>query len=98
MNPSIGVISGSERKEARGETSQQEREGKSHVGARGRRDGTVSMGGQSATTTTARGRKSARARTRKGAATKRQLYRRAKSRSVTRRSKMRKRQLENVLR
>ena len=87
-----------ERKEARGETSQQEREGKSHVGARGRRESSPSMGGQNATKTTARGRKAARARARKGAVTKQRLYRRSKSRSVTRRSKMTKRQVEKVLR
>ena len=33
-----------ERKEAEGRTAQQEREGKSHVGARGRRESTRSMG------------------------------------------------------
>jgi hypothetical protein len=57
-----------ERKEARGETYQQEKEGKSHVGARGRRESSRSMGGKSATKratknatkTTARGRKAAR--------------------------------------
>ena len=47
----------SERKEARGETSQQEREGKSRVGARGRRESSRAMGGKSATRTTKRGRK-----------------------------------------
>src|SRR3954452_15538931 len=36
------------RKEARGETSQQEREGKSHVGARGRRESSRAMGGKNA--------------------------------------------------
>jgi hypothetical protein len=35
-----------ERKKARGETYQQEREGKSHVGARGLREGSRSMGGK----------------------------------------------------
>jgi hypothetical protein len=52
----------SERKEARGETSQQEREGKSHVGARGRRESSRAMGGKSETGTTTRGRKAARTR------------------------------------
>jgi Family of unknown function (DUF6496) len=51
----------SKRKEARGHTYQQEVEGKSHVGARGRRESS-SAGGKNATRTTARGRKSARAR------------------------------------
>jgi Family of unknown function (DUF6496) len=53
----------SKRKEAHGDTYQQEREGKSHVvGARGRRESSSAMGGKNATRTTARGRKSARAR------------------------------------
>jgi hypothetical protein len=47
----------SKRKEARGETSQQEREGKSHVGARGKRESSPAMGGRNAKTRTARGRK-----------------------------------------
>jgi Family of unknown function (DUF6496) len=51
-------------KEARGETAQQEREGKSHVGARGRRESSRAMGGKNATRTTARGRRAARARAR----------------------------------
>jgi hypothetical protein len=55
-------------KEARGETSQQEREGKSHVGARGRRESSRAMGGKNAKTKTARGRKAARTRARKTAA------------------------------
>ena len=57
----------SERKEARGETSQQEREGKSHVGARGRRESSRAMGGKNAARTTKRGRKVARTRARKRA-------------------------------
>src|SRR3954447_14151804 len=46
----------SKRKEARGDTYQQEAEGKSHVGARGRRKSSRAMGGRNATKTTARGR------------------------------------------
>jgi hypothetical protein len=85
-------------KEAHGETYQQEREGRSHVGARGRRESSRTMGGRSATTTTARGRKAARSRARNGGgATKAQLYRRAKARHIPGRSKMTKRQLENAL-
>src|SRR5262245_12307813 len=88
----------SERKEARGETAQQEREGKAHVGARGRRESNSAMGGKNATRTTARGRKAARARTRRtGSATKEQLYKRAKARHIPGRSKMTKQQLENAL-
>ena len=40
----------SKRKEATGKTSQQEREGKSHVGARGRRESTRAVGGKNAKT------------------------------------------------
>src|SRR5262249_28359739 len=87
----------SERKEARGETAQQEREGKSHVGARGRRESSRAMGGRNATGTTARGRKAARARLRKNGATKQQLYRKAKARGIAGRAKMTKQQLENAL-
>ena len=36
------------RKEARGETAQQEREGRSHVGARGQRESSRAMGGKNA--------------------------------------------------
>ena len=39
----------SRRKEARGETYQQEKEGKSHVGAWGRRESSSAMGGKNAT-------------------------------------------------
>src|SRR3981189_2270091 len=54
----------SRRKEAHGETYQQEREGRSHVGARGKRESSHAMGGRDAIKTTARGRKAARARAR----------------------------------
>ncbi|MGD9804970.1 MAG: DUF6496 domain-containing protein [Hyphomicrobiaceae bacterium] len=87
------------RKEARGETAQQEREGKSHVGARGRRESSPAMGGSNATSRTARGRSVSRNRTRRsGDATKAELYRQAKNHSIPGRSKMSKRQLENALR
>lgn len=87
------------RKEARGETYQQEREGKSHIGARGRRESSRGMGGENATHRTARGTKAARARSRSGSGkTKQQLYARAKARRIPGRSKMSKRQLENALR
>jgi hypothetical protein len=42
------------RKEARGETGQQEREGKARVGARGKRESTRAMGGKNAKTPTRR--------------------------------------------
>lgn len=86
----------SKRKEARGETYQQEREGKSRVGARGRRESSRAMHGKNATRT-ARGQKAARSRARNGGATKQELYARAKARNVLGRSKMSKRQLENAL-
>jgi hypothetical protein len=41
-------------KEAKGETAQQEREGKSHVGARGKRESSRAMGGKNAKTATRR--------------------------------------------
>ena len=51
-----------ERKEAEGRTGQQEREGKSHLGASGKRESTRTMGGKDAKKATARGRKAATAR------------------------------------
>ena len=47
----------SKRKEAAGETYQQESEGKSHVGARGKRESSRAMGGKNAKTPARRGRK-----------------------------------------
>ena len=86
------------RKESRGETAQQEKEGKSHVGARARRESSRAMGGKNATQTTARGRKAARTRSRhNGHASKHDLYEQAKARGIEGRSKMSKRQLENAL-
>jgi len=51
-----------EKKEAEGKTGQQEREGKSRVGASDKRESTRSMGGKDARKPTARGEKAARAR------------------------------------
>jgi hypothetical protein len=51
-----------EAKEARGETYQQEREGKSHLGASGKRESSRAMGGKNATRRTVAGRKAARTR------------------------------------
>src|ERR1700749_3520899 len=53
-------------KEARGETGQQEREGRSHLGARGKRESSRAMGGKNARRPPKRGRKAARSRARKG--------------------------------
>lgn len=86
----------SERKEARGDTGQQEREGKSHVGATGKRESSRAMGGKNATKTTLRGKHAAHARARKGE-TKAALYTKAKKRDIPERSKMTKQQLENAL-
>jgi Family of unknown function (DUF6496) len=56
----------SKRKEARGDTYQQEKEGTSQVGALGRRESSRAMGGKNATRTTARGRKAVQTRARRG--------------------------------
>ena len=87
-----------ERKEAAGRTARQEREGKSHVGAAGKRESTRAIGGRNARKTTSRGRKAARARSRKSDGhTRQELYEKAKTRHIGGRSKMSKRQLENAL-
>ncbi|RZN23077.1 DUF6496 domain-containing protein [Bradyrhizobium sp. Leo121] len=87
-----------EQKEAQGRTAQQEREGKSHVGASGKRESSRAMGGRNARKLTARGRKAARSRARKrDGHTRRELYARAQQRGIEGRSKMTKRQLENAL-
>jgi uncharacterized protein DUF6496 len=85
-----------QRKEARGKTAQQAAEGRSHVGARGRRESSPAMGGKNATRTTRRGRKAANARARRGP-TRAELYRRAQARRIEGRSKMTKQQLSNAL-
>jgi hypothetical protein len=87
-----------EAKEARGRTAQQEREGKSHLGAYRKRESTRAMAGRNARRPTARGRKAAVSRARKrDGYTWQQLYARAKRRHIEGRSKMTKRQLENAL-
>jgi hypothetical protein len=87
-----------EAKEARGRTAQQEREGKSHVGAYRKPESTRAMAGRNARKPTARGRKAATARARKrDGHTRQELYARAKRRRIEGRSKMSKRQLENAL-
>jgi hypothetical protein len=87
-----------ERKEAQGRTAQQEREGKSHVGAYGKRESTAAMGGRNARKQTTRGHRAAVARSRKADGhTRRELYDEAKRRHVEGRSKMSKRQLQNAL-
>ena len=84
-----------EHKEAAGSTGQQERESRSHIGARGKRESTRAMGGRDARKPTARGRKAAMARSRKGEAARRQeLYLKAKTRQIAGRSRMSKRQLK----
>jgi hypothetical protein len=86
-----------ERKEAKGETAQQEVEGKSHVGARGRRESSRAMGGSNARHRTARGKRAVRARARNGDATYDELYARAQKAHIAGRSKMSKQQLANAL-
>jgi hypothetical protein len=87
-----------EGKEAEGRTGQQEREGASHVGASGKRESTLSMGGRNAKKPTVRGQKAAMTRVhRADGHTRQELYARAKRRHVEGRSKMTKRQLENAL-
>lgn len=87
-----------EKKEAEGKTAQQEREGKSHVGASAKRESSRSMGGKDARKPTARGEKAAhtRAHTADGH-TRNELYAQAQRRHIEGRSKMTKRQLENAL-
>ena len=78
-----------QRKEARGKTAQQAAEGRSHVGARGRRESSPAMGGKNATKTTRRGRKAANVRARRSSGTTRaELYRRAQARRIAGRSRM----------
>src|SRR3981189_2334026 len=87
-----------EEKEAQGRTGQQEREGKSHVGAYRKRESTRAMSGRDARKTTARGRKAATARSRKADGhTRQELHTKAKRKRIDGRSKMSKRQLEDAL-
>jgi Family of unknown function (DUF6496) len=87
-----------EQKEAAGRTAQQEREGRSHIGARRKRESTKAMAGRNARKQTARGHRAAVARSRKADGhTRQELYDRAKRQHVEGRSKMTKRQLENAL-
>ena len=88
----------SERKEAEGRTGQQEREGKSRVGAYRKRESTRAMSGTDARGPTARGRKASIARARKpDGHTRQELYAKARRKQIEGRSKMSKRQLENAL-
>jgi uncharacterized protein DUF6496 len=87
-----------ETRESRGRTAQQEREGKSHVGAARKRESTRAMGGRNARKPTARGQRAAIARARKADGhTRKELYARAQRRHIEGRSRMTKRQLENAL-
>jgi Family of unknown function (DUF6496) len=90
-------------KESRGETAQQEREGKSHVGARGRKSSSPAMGGRGARHSSSRGRGSSHGSRRSAShsrgheETRAELYEEAKRRHIPGRSKMSKRQLEHAL-
>lgn len=83
-------------KEARGRTAQQEREGKSRIGAADKRESSRAMGGKDARRLTAAGKRAAASRVR-GGATKAELYKRAQRQGIPNRSKMTKTQLENAL-
>jgi hypothetical protein len=87
-----------EQKEAAGRTGQQQREGKSRVGAYRKRESSPAMAGRDAQKPTARGRKTVIARSRKrDGHTRQELYVKAKSRRIEGRSKMSKQQLANAL-
>ena len=87
-----------EQKEAKGRTAQQEREGKTHIGAYRKRESTKTMAGRNARKQTARGHRAAVARAHKvDGHTREELYEKAKRRHIEGRSKMTKRQLENAL-
>jgi hypothetical protein len=87
-----------EHKEAQGRTGQQEREGKSHIGAHRQRESTEAMEGRNARKPTARGSKTAATRAhRRDGHTRQELYAEARSKHIEGRSKMSKRQLENAL-
>jgi hypothetical protein len=86
-----------EKKEAEGTTAQQEREGKSHVGASGERESTRAMSGKNARKPTTRGEKAARVRAHSADGhTRDELYAQAQRQRIAGRSKMTKRQLENA--
>jgi hypothetical protein len=76
-------------KEAKGQTAQQEREGKAKVGASGRRESTRAMGGRNAATTTRRRRSDG--------LTRRELYAKAQRKHIAGRSRMNKEELKKAL-
>jgi len=85
-------------KEARGKTGQQEREGRTHVGAAGKRESTRPMQGRDARKPTAKGKRAAQSRARKADGyTRKELYAKAQRRHIEGRSKMTKLQLKNAL-
>jgi len=91
-------LQGAERKEAQGKTGQQEGEGRSRIGASGKRESTPAMGGENARRKTARGENAATARAhRADGHTRRELYEEAQREHISGRSKMSKQQLENAL-
>jgi hypothetical protein len=85
-------------KEAKGETAEQESEGRDHLGAQDERESTRPMGGADARRPTARGAKAAAARARKpDGHSLVQLRALAARREVAGRSRMSKQQLKNAL-
>ena len=86
------------RTEAHGRTAQQEREGKSHIGADRKRESTRAMAGRNARKQTTRGHRAAVARARRAdGRTRQELYEKAKRQRVEGPSRITKRQLENAL-
>jgi hypothetical protein len=86
------------RKEAAGATAQQQAEGRSHVGARGRPESTPAMGGESPSKFKKGDGKDAPKRKTAVGATKEQLYNWAKAQGIEGRSKMTKQELADALR
>lgn len=91
------------KKEKRGETAQQEKEGKSHLGASGRRESSKAMGGDNATNTSRRRarrqtshKKVSRSQNRAGPS-KQDLYDRVRKKNISGRSKMSKEELKEAL-
>jgi hypothetical protein len=83
--------------EAHGRTAQQEREGKTHIGADRNRESTRAMARRNARKPTAGGRAAVARAHRTDGHTRHELYDKAKRRRVEGRSRMTKWQLENAL-
>lgn len=85
-------------KEAKGETAEQSREGRDHLGAEGQRESTKAVGGMNARSKTGRGAKAAETRAREpDGHTVLELRAMAARQGVPRRSRLTKQQLKNAL-